>query len=83
MAVDHQTAVAENRAALLATIEFGIRKLEAPKWEPAADSEAAAELVNTETRADGSPWGEELGSLRIAGLGVGAPSWGFSPKIEN
>ena len=57
--MDHQTAVAENRAALQATIEFGIRKLQAPKWEPAPESEAAAELVNTETRAGGSPWGEE------------------------
>jgi hypothetical protein len=57
--MDHQTAVAENRAALQATIDFGIRKLKAPKWEPTPGSEAAAELVNTETRADGSPWGEE------------------------
>ena len=64
MAVDHQTAVTENRAALQATIDFGIRKLQASKWEPAPGSEAADELVNTEVRADGSPWGEE--QLRTA-----------------
>jgi hypothetical protein len=56
--MDHQTAVTENRAALQATIEFGTRKLQAPIWEPATDSEAAAELANTENRADGSPWGD-------------------------
>ena len=57
--MDHQTAVAQNRAALLATIGFGQRKLGAKKWDPAPDSEATAELANTGTRADGSPWGED------------------------
>ena len=56
--MDHQTAVAENRAALQATIEFGLRKLGAAKWEPAPGSEAAGELALADTRADGSPWGE-------------------------
>ena len=41
--MDHQTAVAGNRAALQATIEFGLRKLGAVKWEPAAGWEAAGE----------------------------------------
>jgi hypothetical protein len=57
--MDHQTAVAENRAALQATIEFGLRKLGAVKWEPAPGSEAAGELALADTRADGSPWGED------------------------
>ena len=57
--MDHQTALAQNRAALLATIRFGHRKLGPPKWEPAPDSEAAAEVASAEIRADGSPWGED------------------------
>lgn len=57
--MDHQTAVAENRAALQATIEFGTRKLGAARWEPTAGSEAAAELVPGETKVDGTPWGDD------------------------
>jgi hypothetical protein len=57
--MDHQTALAQNRAALLATIRFGQRKLGPPKWEPAPDSEAAAEVASAEIREDGSPWGED------------------------
>lgn len=57
--MDHQTVVAESRAALQATIDFGMRKLGAAKWEPAAGSEAAAELRPGEIKADGTPWGED------------------------
>ncbi len=57
--MDHQTAVAENREALEVTLRVGDRHLGAGKWEPAAGSEAAAELTNTETRANGDPWGED------------------------
>jgi len=57
--MDHQTVVAQNRAALQATIRFGQRKLGAARWEPAAGSEAASELGGGEVRADGSPWGQD------------------------
>ena len=59
MFVNHEKVVARNRAALEATIKFGFNQLQAPEWEPEAGSKAAKELVNPETRADGSPWGEE------------------------
>jgi hypothetical protein len=52
-------SVAENRTALQATVDFGIRKPAGSEVGPAPGSEAAAELASTETRADGSPWGEE------------------------
>lgn len=57
--MDHRAVVAENRAALQATIEFGTRKLGAARWEPAAGSEGAAELVTGQTKADGTPWDED------------------------
>ena len=56
--MDHQTAVSDSRQALEVTQRFGNRHLGPAKWEPAANSEAAAELANTEKRADGTPWGE-------------------------
>ena len=57
--MDHQTAVSENHEALEATLRFGARHLGQARWEPAAKSEVAAELANTETRANGDPWGED------------------------
>jgi hypothetical protein len=51
--------VAENRAALYATVDFGSRHLGPAKWEPEAGSEAAAEVSNAETRQGGDPWGED------------------------
>ncbi len=57
--MDHQAVVAENRAALQATIEFGTRKLGAARWEPTAGSEGAAELVTGQTKADGTAWDED------------------------
>jgi hypothetical protein len=57
--MDHQSVVAENRAALHATVDFGSRHLGPAKWEPEAGSEAAAEVSNTETRQGGDPWGED------------------------
>jgi hypothetical protein len=57
--MDHQKVVAQNRAALEATIEFGLKKLQVPIWEPEAGSEAAAELRPPDARSDSSPWGEE------------------------
>jgi hypothetical protein len=56
--MDHQTAVSDSRQALEVTLRLGNRHLGSAKWEPAANSEAAAELANTEKRADGTPWGE-------------------------
>jgi hypothetical protein len=50
--------------ALSATVTFGHRHLGLDVWEPAAGSEAAAELASTESRADGSPWDEQV--LRTA-----------------
>lgn len=52
--------LAELESALRATITFGVRQLQAPQWEPAAGSEAARELANTETRQGGDPWGPEI-----------------------
>ena len=56
--MDHQTAVSDNRQALEVTLRFGNRHLGPAEWEPAANSEAAAELASTEKRADGTLWGE-------------------------
>jgi hypothetical protein len=57
--MDHQSVVSENKAALRATRDFGIKYLGTPKWEPAPGSEAARELASNETRHDGTPWGED------------------------
>ena len=57
--MNHQSVVAENRAALQATVAFGSRHLGSAKWEPEAGSEAAAEVSNAETRQGGDPWGED------------------------
>jgi hypothetical protein len=56
--MDHDEVVSQNRAALRATSAFAETQLGTPVWDPAAASEAAAELSNTETRNDGAPWGE-------------------------
>ena len=48
-----ETPVAEQQlraaldAALAATTDFGIRKLKDPRWQPAPDSEASAELASS------------------------------------
>ncbi|MFD4609996.1 hypothetical protein ACFWOT_18220 [Streptomyces sp. NPDC058440] len=55
--MDHETVVEQSRRALGATIEFGEKALRQPLWVPAAKSEAAAELANTEKGQNG-PWGE-------------------------
>ena len=47
-------------AALAATIDFGIRKLKDPRWEPAPDSEASAELASRQIGQDGQPWSEDV-----------------------
>jgi hypothetical protein len=39
---------------------FGIRKLKDPRWQPAADSEAFAELVSGQVGEDGQPWGDDV-----------------------
>lgn len=56
--MDHQTVVAQSRAAIEATIAFGLKQMQAPMWEPKPGSEAAAELAPAEIRANGSPWGD-------------------------
>ena len=45
-------------AALATTFDFGIRKLKAPRWQPAPSSEASAELSSVQARQDGQPWSE-------------------------
>ena len=56
--MDHQNVVTQSRMALQATLDFASKRLGAPKWEPEAASEAAAELANAETRQTGDLWGE-------------------------
>jgi hypothetical protein len=62
-----ETSAAEQRqlraaldAALATTFDFGIRKLKAPRWRPALDSDASAELASVQTRQDGQPWGDDV-----------------------
>ena len=62
-----ETSAAEQRqlraaldAALETTFGFGIRKLKAPRWQPAPDSEASAELASVQARQDGQPWGDDV-----------------------
>lgn len=62
-----ETSAAEQRqlraaldAALAATFDFGIRKLKAPRWQPARDSGASAELASMQVRQDGQPWGDDV-----------------------
>jgi hypothetical protein len=62
-----ETSAAEQRqlraaldAALETTFDFGIRKLKAPRWQPAPDSEASAELASVQARQDGQPWGDDV-----------------------
>lgn len=46
-------------SALAATVDFGIRVLKAPRWQPAPDSEASREVTSLPTRWDGSAWDED------------------------
>jgi hypothetical protein len=55
-----QDLLAQIEKALRATLTFGVRQLEAPRWEPAPGSQAATELANTETRHNGDPWGQDI-----------------------
>jgi hypothetical protein len=54
-----QQLLAALDSALTATVDFGIRVLKAPRWEPTPDSEASRELASPPTRRDGNPWDEE------------------------
>lgn len=56
--------------ALHATVKFGSRQLAAPSWEPAAKSEATAELANGETRKNGDPWSEDPARTTYALAGL-------------
>jgi hypothetical protein len=56
--MDHVRIVQQNRDALQATVDFGVRALGAPQWEATAGSEAAVEMANTEL-GPGGPWGAE------------------------
>lgn len=56
--MDQDEVLSQNRAALRATINLAQRQIGTSAWESTAGSEAAAELSNTVTRNDGSPWGE-------------------------
>jgi hypothetical protein len=55
--MDHHSVVRENRATLQATVDFGLRELGSPQWQPTVGSEAAAEMANAETGPD-APWGQ-------------------------
>jgi hypothetical protein len=62
-----ETSAAEQRqlraaldAALATTFDFGIRKLKAPRWQPAPGSEASAELASVQARHDGQSWGDDV-----------------------
>ena len=46
-------------SALAATVDFGIRVLKAPRWQPTRDSEASRELASLPARRDGNLWDEE------------------------
>lgn len=47
-------------AALATTFDFGIRKLQDARWQPASDSEACAEIACGQVRPNGQPWGEDV-----------------------
>jgi hypothetical protein len=55
--MDHHGVVLESRAALQATIEFGMKELGAPGWEPVPGSQADTEISSTESGPAG-PWGQ-------------------------
>jgi hypothetical protein len=63
--VDHHRVVAENRAALQATVEFGLRELGAPQWQATASSEAVREMTNAES-GPGGAWGPRPPSTAYA-----------------
>lgn len=61
-----ETPIAEQQlraaleAALATTLDFGIHKLRAPRWQPAPGSEASAELASVQARHDEQPWSEDV-----------------------
>jgi hypothetical protein len=59
-AAEQQQLRAALDSALAATTDFGIRKLRDPRWQPAPDSEASAELASRQIRQDGLPWSEDV-----------------------
>ena len=56
--MDHHSVVLESRAALQATVEFGMKELGPAKWQPAAGSQADTEMSSTEFGPAG-PWGQD------------------------
>lgn len=88
-----ETSVTEQRqlraaldAALATTFDFGIRKLRAPRWQPAPDSEASAELASVQVRQDGQPWSDDVlrtpyaaASLLMTGVLVSLTRFGGHP----
>ena len=54
-----QQLLAALDSALATTVDFGVRVLKAPRWQPAPDSEASRELTSLPTRRDGDPWDED------------------------
>jgi hypothetical protein len=59
-AAEQQRLRAALAAALATTFDFGIRKLKDPRWQPARDSEASADLANGQVRQDGQPWSDDV-----------------------
>lgn len=59
-AAEQQQLRAALDAALATTFDFGIRKLKDPRWQPAPNSEASAELASGQIREDGQPWGDDV-----------------------
>ncbi|MGA2830923.1 MAG: hypothetical protein ABSF03_32965 [Streptosporangiaceae bacterium] len=54
-----QQLLAALDSALATTVDFGVRVLKAPRWQPAPDSEASRELASLPARLDGNPWDED------------------------
>jgi hypothetical protein len=55
-----QQLLAALGSALTATVDFGVRVLKSPRWQPAPGSEASRELVSLPRRQDGNPWDEDI-----------------------
>jgi hypothetical protein len=74
-----QQLLAALDSALAATVDFGIRVLKAPRWQPAPDSEASRELASLPSRQDGNPWDDDTArwtyaaaSVLMTGVGITA-----------
>ena len=65
-----QQLLAALDSALAATVDFGVRVLKAPRWQPAPDSEASRELASRPSRQDGNPWDEDIVRSAYAAVSI-------------